>query len=83
MNLIDVMNSLMPRNQQLYKESEIVFVEFVNNKFVKFTKSKGDIDGFQEMFTYDYSDVMQEFDSKNNVFILHRNDNVECNIEEF
>ncbi|MDC6267329.1 hypothetical protein [Lysinibacillus fusiformis] len=83
MILIDVMNSLMPRNQLFYRKSEIVFVEYVNKKFLKFTKTKGDVDGFQDLFTFDYGDVEREFDSKENIFILYRNDDVECNIEDY
>jgi len=83
MNLIDVKNSLMPRNQAFYKESEIVFVEYVKGKFVKFIKSKGDIDGFQEMFTFENNEVLNELESKYNVFILYRNDTVDCNIENY
>jgi len=83
MNLIDVKNSLMLRDQNFFKECEIVFVEILNGKFTKFTKQKGDIDGFDDIFTYDYSKVQKEFESNVSVFILYRNDSVECNIENY
>lgn len=83
LNLIDVKNSLMMRNQLFFKECEIVFVEILNKKFTKFTKQKGDIDGYADIFTYDYSEVQKEFETNVSVFIIYRNDSIECNIENY